>query len=94
MSHLKQDVLHVRDAVSKTITVAGSMITITSDLIGDELIVSNDHAAEIESMFEYAYNRADEFSESENGVMLSISGGQHFTKIGDPVQKIYAELVK
>ncbi len=44
-------------------------------------------------MFQFAYNRADEFTEGKTGVSLNISGDQYDEEIGQPAQVIY-ELVQ
>lgn len=91
---MKQDVLYIRDAVSKTITVTPEMMTIISEHGDDELVIPNEYLPQVERMFEFAYNRADEFSESDNGVMLEISGGAYPEQIGDPAHDIYVKVTK
>jgi adenylosuccinate synthase len=86
---MKQDTLHIRDAVSKTITVTPQFATIISDFDDDEMVIPKEYMQTIEDMFQFAYNRADEFLEGKNGVMLSISGGQYPEQIGDKAQAIY-----
>ena len=90
---MKQDILHIRDAVSKTITVTPKMATIISEYDDDEMVIPVKFLDTLEQMFEFAYNRADDFNESERGVKLNISGGQYPEQIGDKAQLIY-ETVK
>ena len=91
--NMKQDILHVRDALSKTFTVTDTMITLRTDLDRDEFVVPNQYIQIIEDMFQFAYNRADEFTEGKTGVSLNISGDQYDEEIGQPAQVIY-ELVQ
>lgn len=89
---MKQDILHVRDALSKTFTITDTHITVISDFDDDEIVVPNQYIGILTDMFEFAYNRADEFTEGKNGVILNISGGAYPKEIGDKAQAIY-ELV-
>lgn len=89
---MTQDTLYIRDAVSKTITVSPVMMTITGEYDGDEFVIPDKFAGDVRAMFEYAYNRADEFAESARGVSLEISGGAHPERIGDKAQAIYNEV--
>lgn len=89
---MKQDILHIRDAVSKTITVTPQMMTIIGDLDHDEIVIPETFRDNVQQWFEFAYNRADDFKESKNGVMLNISGGQYPDDLGDAVHELYKEL--
>lgn len=91
---MQQDILHIRDVVSKTITVTPQMMTITSDFTSEEFLIPAVYLDTVEAMFQFAYNRADEFQEGKNGVMLSISGGQYPERIGDIAQLIYEKVTK
>lgn len=88
---MKQDILHVRDAVSKTITVHDNFITIRSDFDVDELVVDSKWSNEIERMFSFAKDKADEMHERHNGILLNISGGRYDKEIGSPAQTIWVD---
>lgn len=88
----KQDVLHIRDAVSKTITVTETGMKMVNDLDYQETEISNEFASAVDAMFQFSYNRADEFNEDENGVTMSISGGQYEENIGNVAQNIFEEM--
>lgn len=88
----QQDILHIRDAVSKTITVTPVMATMTTDINDDELVIPKKYMQDIENMFQFAYNRADEFKEGAHGVMLNISGSKYPEQIGYIAQYIWEDI--
>lgn len=90
---MQQDILHVRDAVSKTFVITPSLITVASDLHRDEFVVDEKHRATLQRMIEFAYNRADERMEAASGVWLDISGDVYDEEIGSPAQAILVEVL-
>lgn len=90
---MKQDILHIRDAVSKTFTINPSFITVETDFDEDSIIVPNKYRESLMQMLEFSYNRADDFKESTHGVYVNISGSQYAKELGDIAQNIY-EAVK
>lgn len=68
------------------------MATIISEFDDDELVVPQEFLPMIEEMFEFTYNRADEFKEGKHGVLMSISGGLYPEELGDKAQLIYEKV--